>query len=190
MRSASLKDWPASQKHSRNNVPELNLILLLIALSLALRDWLWQWREDRRVTLRISAVSYQPKPKHIMLTNLRSTIGLFAQLLLVPVNAFGTKVKLDEDAIIAEVVSGEGAQATVQVINDDNGDRRFLVNFIPGETPGESRFRLRGDAAPGEAVEILEEEFIYTTTPENAVSLGVQVNYLPKTSLPSVAAAN
>ena len=120
-----------------------------------------------------------------MTTNLRSSIGLFAQIQLVPVNQFGTKVKLDKDAIVAEVVSGDGARATVQVLDDDNGDRRFLINLIPGDAPGESVFKIRGDAEPGEGVTILEEEFIYTATPENAVSLGATVAYLPKSSLPA-----
>lgn len=163
-----------------------NLLCLLVAFGLALSLWLPERRAKRRVTLRITALSYPPKPKRIMTTNLRSPVLQFAQIELVPVNAGGTKVKLDADAIVAEVVNGTpGARTSVQVLDDTNGDRRFLVSLIPGDEPGENTFRIRGDAQPGEGVEILEEEFIYTATPDNAVSLGVTVSYLPKTSLPA-----
>ncbi len=161
---------------------EALVLLLSVLLCLVVVGWP---RSDRRVRLRITSLNYQPKPKDIMQTNLRSPANQFAQLLLAPVDALGNRVKLDPDAIIAEVISGEGAKASVIPLERDNGDRDFLVNFVPGEAPGEYAFKLRGDAQPGEGVEILEEDFIYTATPNNAVSLGVTVQYLPKTSLPA-----
>jgi len=167
-------------------VLELLLILLLVALALAIKEWLRERAGLRKVTLRISSLSYQPKPKNPMTANLRSPVGQFAQIALIPVDAFGTKVKLDADAIIAEVVAGgAGARTSVQVLDDENGERRFLVNLIPGDLPQEYQFKIRGDAQPGEGVEVIEEDFIYTATPENAVSLGVSVSYLPKSSLPT-----
>jgi len=138
-----------------------------------------------RVRLRIDSLTYHPKTKLPMTTNLRSPVSQFAQIVYVPVDVNGRKVKLDEDAIIAEVTSGTGARARVEVLNDGNGDRRFLVQLIPGDEPGEYQFKVRGDLAPGAAVEILEEEYIYTGDPENAVSLGGTVSYLPKSSLPA-----
>jgi hypothetical protein len=166
----------------------LILLLLLVAFVLACREWQAELRLGRIVTLRISAVSYQPKPKVTMLTNLRSSVSQFALLLLIPVDVNGAKVKLDADAVVAEVLSGEGARASVKVLDDEvTGERRFEVALIPGDAPGESRFKLRGDGEPGEGVAIIEEEFVYTATPNNAVGLGVTVNYLSKSSLPASA---
>ena len=163
---------------------ELALLILLCLTGLATLAAFE--RMVKPVRLHITSISYQPKTEHTMTTNLRSTIGQFAQIALAPVNAFGTKVKLDEDAIIAEVIGdAPGARTSVQVLNDENGDRRFLVNLIPGDLPGEYQFKIRGDAQPGEGTEILEEDFIYTATPENAVSLGATVTYLPKSSIPA-----
>lgn len=164
------------------DAPAIILAAALLLLAEALL--LFLLRPAPRVRLHLSSISFNNKPRKIMTTNLRSPVSQFAQIQLVPVNEFGTKVKLDEDAIVAEVVSGEGASASVQVLNDDNGDRRFLVNLVPGDAPGEYQFKIRGDAEPGEGVTILEEEFIYTAVPSNAVSLGATVQYLPKTSLP------
>jgi len=120
-------------------------------------------------------------------TNLRSPVSQFARLVLAPVDANGQAVKLDADAIVAEVAAGaeSGARVNITVLDDPEGGRRFQVDLIPGDVPGESRFRLRGDGQPGEGVEILEEEFVYTTTPNNAVNLGVTVQLLPKSSLPT-----
>lgn len=162
---------------------ELALVILLSLAGLAtIADWLRQPR--RTVRLRILSLHYPTKPKDPMTTNLRSPVTQFAQIQLVPVDANGAKVKLDADAIVAEVISG-GGRASVQVLDDEDGGRRFLVNLIPSDTPGENVFRVRGDAQPGEGAEILEEEFIYTATPANAVSLGATVTYLPKSSIPA-----
>lgn len=167
---------------------ELYLSALLIALLLALLVFVcctWP-RPDRRIRLRLTSISFNHKPKVTMQTNLRSSVNQFAQLILSPVNAGGTPVKLDEDAIVAEVVSGgTGARAHVQVLNDEGGGRRFAVSLDPGTEPGEVTFKVRGDAEPGEGVEILEEDFVYTATPGNAVSLGASTSYLPKSSFPT-----
>ncbi len=71
--------------------------------------------------------------------NLVSSISQFAQIRLTPVDVDGQRVTLDSDAIVAEVLEGEGARASVEVVNEEGG-RRFLVNLIPGNTPGKSRF--------------------------------------------------
>lgn len=160
------------------------VILLALALLCVLLDWHRELAGLRRVRLHLSLISYQPKPKLNMQTNLRSPVSQFAQLLLEPRDANGSRVKLDPDAIIAEVVTGEGAKASVTVLDRDNGDRDFLVNLVPGDAPGEYSFKVRGDAEPGEGVEILEEDFVYTATPNNAVTLGASVQYLAKSSLP------
>ncbi len=164
---------------------EILVILLAAALLLAALDWHREAAGLRRVTLRISALHYEPKTKLTMQTNLRSPVSQFAQLLLEPRDANGSRVRLDPDAIVAEVVTGEGAKATVAVLDRDNGDRDFLVNLVPGDAPGEYSFKVRGDAEPGEGVAILEEDFVYTATPNNAVTLGASVQYLAKTSLPA-----
>lgn len=159
------------------------VLLLSVLLCLVVVGWP---RGDRRVWLRIASLYYEPKPKDIMTTNLRSPVSQFAQLLLEPRDANGSRVVLDVDAIIAEVTSGEGAKTSVLVLDRANGDRDFAVNLIPGEAAGEYAFKVRGDALPGEGVEILEEDFVYTATPNGAVTLGVTVAYLPKTSIPTV----
>lgn len=164
---------------------EAILICLTAALLLALLDWS-RSQVRRAVGLNITRISYQPKPKDIMTTNLRSPVSQFAQLLLEPKDANGSRVVLDVDAIIAEVTSGEGAKASVLVLDRANGDRDFAVNLIPGEAAGEYAFKVRGDALPGEGVEIIEEDFVYTATPNGAVTLGVTVAYLPKSSIPTV----
>lgn len=160
---------------------EALLVCLTTALLLALLDWS-RSQVRRAVGLNITRLSYQPKLKDIMTTNLRSPVSQFAQLLLQPRDANGSRVKLDTDAVIAEVVTGEGAKTNVQILDRENGDRDFLVDLIPGDAPGEYAFKLRGDAQPGEGAEIIEEDFIYTATPNNAVTLGATVQYLPKTS--------
>lgn len=163
---------------------EALLICLTAALLLSLLDWS-RSQVRRAVGLNIRSITYHTKPNHIMTTNLRSPSNQFAQLLLEPRDANGSRVVLDVDAIIAEVTSGEGAKTSVLVLDRANGDRDFAVNLIPGETPGEYAFKVRGDALPGEGVEIIEEDFVYTATPNSAVTLGVTVAYLPKTSLPT-----
>ncbi len=137
----------------------------------------------RTVWLHLSSISFHPKPR-IHMTNIKSSVSQFAQITLSPVDVLGLPVKLDEDAIVAEVTAGAGASTNIIVLNDADGGRRFLVNLIPGDAPGDYGFKVRGDAEPGEGVTILEEEFAYTATPNNAVSLGVTVQLLPKSSLP------
>lgn len=141
---------------------------------------------DRSVRLHIASLHYEPKTKlNTMTTNLRSPVSQFAQLLLEPRDANQKRVKLDPDAIIAPAPVGTGARTSIQVLDRENGDRDFLVNLIPGDEPGEYVFTIQGDAEPGEGTDILEETFIYTATPNNAVTLGASVQYLPKTSLPA-----
>lgn len=155
-------------------------------LGIILGVWLDGWGRRKTIQLKLSAVTYHPKSDLIMSTALKSSVNQFAQVTLAPVDADGKPVKLDSDAIVAEVISGpDGARTAVQVLDDDAGGRRFLVHLIPGSSPGKTNFRIRGDAEPGEGVVILEEEFEYETTPNNAVSLGVTVQLLPKSSLPA-----
>lgn len=114
---------------------------------------------------------------------LRSRVNEFARIILTPVDATsGEQIHLPDNAIVADVVSGEGARTRIEVI-DDGDDRRFAVSLIPGDQPGVSEFKVHG----AEGIPIVEETFHYTTTGTEGVGLeGADcADYLPKTQAPA-----
>src|SRR5688572_18023838 len=102
-----------------NEVLEILLtILLTVTACLAFFDWRSDQRRQRRVTLKLTAISYHQKqtPKPMDPIELLSPISQFAQVELTPIDANGARVKLDADAIVAEVLAGEGARTHIQVL--------------------------------------------------------------------------
>ena len=145
-------------------------------------------RPKRKVFLKLTSVQFNHKTKRNSMdpVSLRSPVTQFALLVLAPIDADGNRVSLDADAIVVEIAEGAptGARSVVKAIEDTAG-RRFEVSLITGDSPGETTFTLKGDAQPGEGVVIIEEKYIYTTTPNNAVGLGTTVQYLSKSSAPA-----
>jgi hypothetical protein len=92
-------------------------------------------------------------------------------LSLRPVDGGGQPVKLDADAVKIEATASIGDPATASVSQKEDGT--FEVILRSGDAPGETDFKLSGDALPGEGVEIIEEVITLTVVQAAAVSLGI-----------------
>lgn len=111
------------------------------------------------------------KPMNVKCNNTQEIV-----LQLNPVDADGNPVVLDDDAVTIERLLDEGEvaptdTATATVGKTDDGKTQVILRS--GSSPEVSRWTLKGDALPGEGVEIIEEIIEFTVVSASAVSLGI-----------------
>lgn len=90
-------------------------------------------------------------------------------LVLAPVDSDGQPVMLDADAVKVTVIEGSSTASVAQVGSG------FEVVLRSADTSGVTKFRLEGDALPGEGAEVIAEDLELQVVNVAAVSLGIGI---------------